>query len=144
MDTLKITLRKQAPLLNVTDGQAPIIAGPCSEESKAELPQRLPAKKHPSADTGEGELEELRGMIDALDTELLDILSFRLQVSAKIGQYKRRRGLAVVQPERWEKLLKSLLHKARQRGLEEGFIRSVFTLIHDYSASIQEQLIRKD
>ena len=43
-------------------------------------------------------LEELRGEIDRLDQELLNILEDRMKVAAKIGHVKKDNGITILQP----------------------------------------------
>ena len=51
------------------------------------------------------ELEILRGEIDETDKALLDCFARRMEISKKIGEYKRAHELTVYAPERERELL---------------------------------------
>ena len=56
-----------------------------------------------SKNTGnvERDLASLRSEIDDIDSELLQLLARRMEVSAQIGEYKMRNNVTVVQMDRW-------------------------------------------
>lgn len=83
-------------------------------------------------------LDELNGRINSLDNELLELLSFRAQISGKIGEVRKSRNLAATQADTWEGMTK-LLGKAQLEGLEETFIQSIFNTVNDYAVKIQTQ-----
>lgn len=87
-------------------------------------------------------LDELRGRIDSLDNELLELLAFRAQISGRIGEYKKSQKQQALQPDRLDSLMAKLLQKAKGEGLEEAFIQSIFSVVHEYSVKIQEQVLK--
>lgn len=82
-------------------------------------------------------LEQLRSRIDRLDSELVRILSARMQVSLEIGDYKRSNGMAVVQEERYKALMEERVQHAARLGLSEAFMRDMFQRIHAESVRLQ-------
>jgi chorismate mutase len=87
---------------------------------------------------GEGdELENLRKSIDLCDHDLLVTLVNRMMVSEKIGNYKKRKSMAVVQGNRWNEMLESRLSEGKQIGLSEDFIKGLFNYIHKESVNKQ-------
>ena len=42
------------------------------------------------------DLQEIRGRIDALDARLVELLCERMQLSAEVAEYKRQKGMAVL------------------------------------------------
>ena len=46
------------------------------------------------------DIEQLRPRIDAIDDQVLDLLSKRAGAALDVGDYKKRRGLPVHDPER--------------------------------------------
>lgn len=83
------------------------------------------------------ELSTLRSEIDALDTELLDVLSRRMNVVRRIGDLKRRKGIAVVQPERYSKMVQERTAAAVDRGLDPDFVQGILAAIHEESVKNQ-------
>lgn len=81
----------------------------------------------------------LRERIDAIDEQLLSLLSSRMDVSREIGNYKQEHGIAILQPERWEALQERVLSLGKRQGLPEPFVRSVFEAIHKESVRRQEK-----
>lgn len=100
----------------------------------AELLPCLGIEKH--SHSGD-ELSALRTEIDTLDAELLDVLARRMSVARKIGALKRSKGIAVVQPDRYSRLVKELTAKAQERGLDPEFIRGILAAIHEESVRNQ-------
>lgn len=91
----------------------------------------------PGADVKEESLDALREQIDSIDDELLDLLSRRMKVSRDIGQFKRRRGMSVVQPDRYGALIKRCAAEAVELGLSEEFVRNLLEVIHEESVRQQ-------
>lgn len=75
-------------------------------------------------------LEELRDMIDQLDEEIVQKLGARMDIAERIGDHKRLHNVAILQPERWERIMKRQLRMARHLGLSEAFVREFMDAIH--------------
>ena len=60
----------------------------------------------------DNELLALRREIDATDTELLRLFGERMAISAKIGEYKAKNGLAVTDSAREDEKLESVLNSS--------------------------------
>ena len=82
-------------------------------------------------------LAALRSEIDDIDAELLQLLARRMNVSSQIGEYKKQKGITVVQMERWKQILSDHLETGKELGLSKELIEKVFEAIHQ--ASIQRQ-----
>ncbi|MDE7509191.1 MAG: bifunctional 3-deoxy-7-phosphoheptulonate synthase/chorismate mutase type II [Muribaculaceae bacterium] len=82
-------------------------------------------------------LAGLRRQIDRLDTELLEVLAKRMDVSREIGEYKRSQHIPVVQSARFGDILSSRVEAGRQLDMSENFIRSIFSAIHEESVRVQ-------
>ena len=95
----------------------------------------IPRSKH--AEEDDVELLALRGEIDDIDRDLLRLLARRMDVSSQIGDLKKRKGLTVVQMERWKKLLADHVIDGNALGLDAELINAVFEAIHQ--ASIRRQ-----
>jgi chorismate mutase len=95
--------------------------------------------RHEKADTPEAEsiLNKLRTKIDALDDELLEVLSSRMKIVQQIGEYKRDNQVTILQINRWDQIVNNRVAVGSKSGLKEEFIRDIFDAIH--TASIKEQ-----
>ncbi len=88
-------------------------------------------------------LEELRQEIDSFDDKLLDILNGRMAVSRKIGEYKKKHNITILQASRWDELLKRRIKVAGKKGLSEEFITKIFKAIHQESINHQTRVMNK-
>lgn len=82
-------------------------------------------------------ISALRNEIDAVDTDILKDLGRRMEISRRIGDYKKSNNIPVIQSGRWEEVIRSASSEAKNYGLREDFVKSIFSIIHD--ASIEEQ-----
>ena len=84
----------------------------------------------------ERDLAGLRGEIDDIDSELLQLLARRMEVSAQIGEYKKRNNVTVVQMDRWKKILAEHVATGADLGLSPVLINKVFEAIHQAESAI--------
>ena len=89
-------------------------------------------------------LEQLRSRIDALDTELMEILSARTEIVSQIAQYKKANNVMALQINRWSQMMHTRLNVADKLQLNETFIKILFQLIHEDSVRQQTELIDKE
>jgi chorismate mutase len=75
-------------------------------------------------------LEELRDLIDQLDEEIAQKLGSRMDIAERIGDHKRAHNVAILQPERWERILKRQLVLARELGLSSEFVQEFMDAVH--------------
>lgn len=94
--------------------------------------------RHVETEQCDETLHLLREQIDALDTQLLHLLSDRQDISRQIAQIKATANMAVLQPKRWNSLLVQRINMARQLGLDEDYVKSLFEKIHTESIRQQE------
>ncbi len=88
--------------------------------------------------SGDLELNWLRAEIDELDEELWDTIAARMDVSKRIGEWKKEHGIAPLQPERYKEIVKELKiknEKLRMNGLplSEQFMLNIWEMIHEES-----------
>ena len=86
-------------------------------------------------------IDQLRARIDVIDENLLSILQSRMSVSQKIGAYKKDHNIAILQMGRWDALLDDMIRKGGREGLNERFLRSIFSVIHEESVRIQNEVL---
>ncbi|MBR6437934.1 MAG: bifunctional 3-deoxy-7-phosphoheptulonate synthase/chorismate mutase type II [Bacteroidales bacterium] len=89
-------------------------------------------------DEDEFVLQNLRKEIDIIDDELLNLLAKRMNVSEKIGEFKKEHKVAVLQMDRWSKVLEDHINKGVNLGLDEESVKDIFEIIH--KDSIKKQL----
>lgn len=90
-----------------------------------------------SGDAAPDNLDELRRHIDYIDDELLQLLARRMEVSREIGEYKKSHRLPVVQPERYNRLMRQRVDDAAKLGLPTEFTQRLLALIHEESVRQQ-------
>ena len=87
------------------------------------------------------ELVLLRQQIDDCDHELLAVLTRRMSVSREIGRFKKAHNLRVVQPARYQDMIKARLDEADSLGLPTDFTQTVMQAIHEESVRQQLDLL---
>ncbi|MFN8416279.1 MAG: chorismate mutase [Cytophagaceae bacterium] len=87
-------------------------------------------------------LAELREKIDNIDRELLEILTTRMAVVEKIGEYKRDNNVTTLQVNRWDEIMKNRSETAKKLGLNDEFIQEVFKLVHEESIRKQTEIMK--
>ena len=86
-------------------------------------------------------IDHLRNEIDEIDEELINILGNRMKIAQKIGSYKKRNNIAILQTDRWSEILEKAVAKGNKKGLSNEFIESILRAIHDESISHQEKVM---
>lgn len=103
----------------------------------ADILANLKVRSGHSIDT---DLQTLRQQIDQLDGELLELLGKRMKVATEIGRLKKAHNIQVLQPERYDALMKSRVDEAEAMGLDREFISSLLAAIHAESVNRQLKL----
>jgi len=85
----------------------------------------------------EPDLQELRRAIDAVDTQLLDLIQQRVRLVLAVGAYKKQHGLAVYDPDRERRMLERLTALA-EPPLEPDTIRRIFERLIDESRRLEQ------
>ena len=86
-------------------------------------------------------IDQLRAKIDVIDENIVYALGSRMNVSRKIGEYKKENNIAIIQTARWDKVFSKVLEKGKEYGLTEKFLSDVFTAIHEASVEVQNEII---
>lgn len=84
------------------------------------------------------ELQWLRAEIDELDDRLWATLADRMDISCRIGEWKKAHNVPPLQPMRYQQILAQRKQWARQNDIDESFVEQVFDLIHRESLKRQE------
>jgi len=92
----------------------------------------------------ETKLEELRSEIDKIDTELLHILSRRIEVVDEIGKYKKENNITILQLKRWNNILRDRLKTGMNLGLSKKFIQNLLETVHNESIRRQTDIFNEE
>ncbi len=87
------------------------------------------------------QLEKLRLEIDQYDNDIIKIISARMNVAAKIGQYKRDNEVTILQMNRWEQILNQRVALGEAMGLSNSFMKRMLQLVHQESIRIQTDIM---
>lgn len=98
---------------------------------------------HPTADMRD-RLQELRDLIDQLDEEIAQKLGTRMEIAARIGDHKREHQVAILQPERWERIMERLLVLAPHLELSPEFVREYMDAVHRESIRRQSSAFQEE
>jgi len=88
------------------------------------------------------ELDTLRIAIDGVDQRILALLAERVRLVLAVGEYKRKHGLAVYDPERERSVLERL-SKAAESPLDGDTVRRVFERLIDESRRIEQHHVQR-
>lgn len=75
-------------------------------------------------------LQGLRDLIDQLDEEVLQKLGTRMDIAERIGDEKRIQQVAILQPERWDSIMRRMLALSDHLGLSASFVAEFMDAIH--------------
>lgn len=89
-------------------------------------------------------LDQLRSRIDALDIELMELLSARTEIVKQIAEYKKNNNVMALQIDRWTKMMKNRVETAEKLNLDPTFVKILFQLIHEDSVRMQTELIDRE
>jgi len=108
----------------------------------AKLLDKLVIRQQSFSDIEYGnKLDSLRGRIDTLDTELMEILSARNEIVKQIALYKKTNNVMALQIDRWTKMMNERLDIAGKLDLDATFIKTLFQLVHEDSVRMQTEVI---
>lgn len=92
----------------------------------------------------ENQLELLRNRIDALDTELMEVLSSRMEIAREIGRYKKENNVTALQISRWTELMNNRIAVGEKLNLNRTFVQILFQLIHEDSVRMQTEIMDEE
>ncbi len=92
----------------------------------------------------ENKLELLRGRIDGIDHEIMEILAQRMSIVQQIGLYKKENKVTALQINRWAEIMEDRARLAEKLNLDDAFIKSLFQLIHEDSVRQQSDIMDND
>ena len=105
------------------------------EDLTAALTEHRPATPD-RIQTDNVELNWLRAEIDELDDRLWETIAARMDVSRRIGAWKKAHGVAPLQPERYKQVLERIQNTGY--SIQTDFAKQLYDLIHEESLKQQE------
>ena len=80
-------------------------------------------------------LDDLRVEINEIDTALVELLTRRMDICARVAEYKKENGMAILQPEREAAVLDKVA--GMTRGEYGHYMRAVYSGIMEQSRELQ-------
>ena len=127
-------------MIEVHNNPAAALSDARQQISPADLTAVLTADKLPTEKdryTEKLELNWLRAEIDELDERLWETVAARMDVSRRIGEWKKAHGVTPLQPERFRQIVERVQKTAEEKGLSAPFAEKVWELIHEESLKAQ-------
>jgi len=90
------------------------------------------------------ELDKYRTQIDSIDYQLLELLSKRMELVKKIGDYKNEHQISLFQIDRWRKIRETRLAFGSKLNLNSDFILKILEIVHKESINIQSKQKNND
>ena len=84
------------------------------------------------------DLLEIRNQIDEVDKGILDLFLKRMALSEKVAEYKKEKGLPIVNREREREILKDVMEKS---GADEAYAYRLFQVLMSLSKAKQGNML---
>lgn len=88
-------------------------------------------------------LASLRKKIDEVDNDLIELLARRMRISRQMGEYKKEKGMTIVQPKRYTEILDKRGAQGSLLGIASECVKNIFEHIHEESVRQQMEIINK-
>jgi chorismate mutase len=88
-------------------------------------------------------LSELRNQIDKIDDLLIQKAAERMQISEKIGKYKKDNNITILQVNRWDEIMNKRTAYAKALKLSPEFTEKLLELLHAESIRRQTEVMNK-
>lgn len=88
-------------------------------------------------------LKPYRARIDELDQKILQLLRERYDVIEEVAALKGREGIEAVLPDRVKEVEDNAARMAREKGLDEAFIRQLYEQLVAHSCALEDKIMQK-
>ena len=88
-------------------------------------------------------LASLRKNIDEVDNDIIDLLAKRMRISRQIGEYKKEKGMTIVQSKRYREILDKRGAQGSLLGIAPDCVKNIFEHSHEESVRQQMEIINK-
>lgn len=86
-------------------------------------------------------LETYREQLDQLDDRIVELISQRLSVCQNVARFKKTQGIKMMQPQRVEVVKARAASRALAHGMDEQFIRQLYTLMIAEACRLEDAII---
>ena len=107
------------------------------EEKMFPSPYSLEPYRSADADKIEN-IDNLRGQIDVVDRQILELLAERMRLSKQIGEVKSKISKPPLDAGRWQEVINSRIEQGKGLGLDDIFVVTIYNAIHEESLNIQK------
>ncbi len=90
------------------------------------------------------QLQNLRNEIDIIDNQLLEILARRLSIIEKIGDFKKKHNITILQSERSKFIFSDRMSKGSALNIQQDFLKSILKTIHNEAIRIQFEILSNE
>lgn len=84
-------------------------------------------------------IEKLRNEIDSIDNSIIELLSKRKNIVKKISEIKKQKNKPIIDEGREQEIIGRIKKIAKEKGLDENFIGSIYKVIINNSRNEQEK-----
>ena len=105
----------------------------------ARLAEIMESLVHRSVASDSAAIAPFREQLDSIDSELLRLLSKRMEIAREIGRIKKEKGLTVFQPFRYKEIMERYSSLSSSNSIDADAAKNLFEAIH--SESIRQQLL---
>ena len=89
-------------------------------------------------------LEDLRGMIDEIDENIIQQFATRMNIAEQIGLYKKDNAVTILQVNRWSEIIQDRITMGKALGLTDKFINKLLNIIHEESIERQNRVMNAE
>jgi chorismate mutase/predicted enzyme related to lactoylglutathione lyase len=82
-------------------------------------------------------LLDFRTQIDQIDTQILELLTQRIEVVKKVGAYKKTQNLPALDQSRWQAVLDKLELKCQEFNLDFELVKDLWNRIHEFTVELE-------
>jgi chorismate mutase-like protein len=82
-------------------------------------------------------LEKFRAELDAIDTQVIEVLARRFRTCCIIADYKRKNGINMMQPHRILSVKQRTAKMGAERGISVEFLDKLYDLIIEEACRIE-------
>ena len=93
---------------------------------------------------GQHTLESLREEMDLIDNTLLESIGKRIELTKKLGDFKKSHNMTILQVNRWQQVLEERLRQAHHLGLDKKLVKDIYQLLHNQSVKIQGEMLNQE
>lgn len=84
-------------------------------------------------------IDNWRNEIDNIDSEIILLISKRMDIVKKIWKHKQDNKIAIIQNWRWQEVLNHRKRLSSSLGLDESIIEYIWGNIHEYAIKIEKE-----